>query len=160
MGKIAKAGILTFMLSAVALMAGSLSFAGQLIEPTRTLGGPENTWGGLTVFSEPPQLAVYFDGEKVGTTPLWLRHVVTGPHKLKIEEAEKDVHVEKGKTARIGLFKGSFVTFSAVKEEKAASEAPKEAPPQTSFAAPTTEEQRSSDLSLWERYINGSLNHF
>jgi hypothetical protein len=160
MGQIAKVGILTFMLAAEALVAGSWSLGGELIEPTRTLGGPEKTWGGLTVFSEPPQMDVYLDGEKVGITPLWLRQVEAGPHKLKIKEAEKDVRVEKGKTARIGLFKGSFVTFSEVKEEKAAAEPPKEEPPQTSSAAPTTEENRSSDLSLWERYVNGSLKHF
>jgi PEGA domain len=160
MGKIGKVGILTVMLAAAALMAGSWSFAGELIEPTRTLGGPEKPWGSLNVFSEPPRMDVYLDGEKVGATPLWLRQVEAGPHKLKVEESEKDVQVEKGKAARIGLFKGSFVTFSAVKEEKAASEAPKEEPPQTSLATPTTEEQTSRDLSLWERYVNGSLKHF
>lgn len=59
---------------------------GELIEPTRTLGGPEKTWGGLTVFIEPPQMVVYLDGEKAGTTPLWLRQVEAGPHKLKIKK--------------------------------------------------------------------------
>ena len=61
-------GILTLMVAALSLMAGFRSFAGELVEPTRTLGSPED-WGGLTVFSEPPQLDVYLDGER-WTTPV------------------------------------------------------------------------------------------
>jgi hypothetical protein len=132
----------------------------ELIQPTRTLGGPEKTWGGLTVFSEPPQLVVYLDGEKAGTTPLWLRQVEAGPHKLKIGEVEKDIRVSGGKTARIGLFKGSFVTFSEVEEKKAAPEPVKEAERRRPPVAPPPEEPKSEDLTLWEKFVNGTLKHF
>ena len=158
MRKIARAGLLTFVLTV--MVAVSPSFGGELIEPTRTLGGPEKNWGGLTVFSEPPQLDVYLDGEKVGTTPLRLREVQTGLHKLRIKDTEKDVHVSKGRTARIGLFKGSFVTFSEVEEKKAAPERLKEAERQRPTMAQSLEEPKTEDLSLWEKFVNGSLKHF
>jgi hypothetical protein len=158
MGKIAKVGILMIVLALVGAM--SPSFGAELIQPTRTLGGPEKTWGGLTVFSEPPQLDVYLDGEKVGTTPLWLRQVEAGFHKLKVGGTEKDFRVSKGKTARIGLFKGSFVTFSETEEKKAAPEPVKEAEREPSTLAQPPEEPKTEDLSLWEKFVNGTLKHF
>jgi hypothetical protein len=75
------------------------------------------------VFSEPPQMVVYMDGEKAGTAPpLWLQRVEAGTHKLRIGEVEKDTRVSERKTARIGLFKGSFVAFSEVEQKEAAPE--------------------------------------
>jgi hypothetical protein len=150
----------TLLLFVAAFAFAAPCLGSELIEPTRTLGGPEKTWGGLTVFSEPPQLAVYLDGEKVGTTPLRLRQVETGSHKLKIEEVEKDIRVSEGKTARIGLFKGSLVTFSEVEDQKAAPEPLKEAERQRPPMARPPEELKTEDLTLWEKFVNGTLKHF
>ena len=160
MGRISKVGILTLILAASGLMAWSWCFGDELIQPTRTLGEPEKSWGSLTVFSEPPELDVYLDGEKVGPTPLWLRQVETGPHKVKINETEGDVRVEKGKAARIGLFKGSFVTFSQVEEKKAAPEPARETRSQPLSVPQPLQKAEKEDLTLWERFVNGSLKHF
>lgn len=160
MRNIAKVRVLMVTLTTMLLMAGSQSFGDELIDPTRTPGDPEKTWGGLTVFSEPPQLDVELDGKKVGTTPLRLRQVETGLHKLKIKEIEKDVHVKEGKIVRIGLFKGTFVAFSEVEQEKPASE-PLEGVRSRLRSLPQPEPEADLEgLTLWERFVNGSLKHF
>jgi len=135
-------------------------FAGEVIEPTRTLQEPGKTWGGLTVFSEPPQLDVYLDGEKVGKTPLWLREVQAGPHTLKIASAETSVHVEKGKRLKIGLFKGTLVTSSEQEKEKPRFQQRLKEREAIPTSQGQEEREKSEDLSLWEKFVNGSLKHF
>jgi len=50
-----KASASAFFTSCVVLLFGlTWGLAGEVIEPTRTLQDPGKTWGGLTVFSEPP----------------------------------------------------------------------------------------------------------
>jgi hypothetical protein len=49
--RIGKVGLLTVLSILMALSTVSLTCEAELIEPTRTRGGPEKAWGGLTVFS-------------------------------------------------------------------------------------------------------------
>ena len=144
----------------ILLSAISVCFGGELIEPTRTPQDTEKTWGGLTVFSEPPQIEVYLNGEKVGRTPLWLRKVETGLHKIKIGPAETSVRIGKDERVKVGFFKGAFVMgLEPIKEKpKAAPQVEKQA------AAPpggqSEEKEKREDLTLWEKYVNGTLKHF
>jgi hypothetical protein len=68
--------------------------------------------------------------------------------------------VEKGKTARVGLFKGSFVIFSQVEEKKAAPEPARETQSRSISVPQPPEEPKKEDLTQWERFVNGSLKHF
>ena len=153
-------GALSVFFCCIALSAITFSFGAELIEPTRTLQEPGKSWGGLTVFSEPPQLEVYLDGERVGRTPLWLREVETGPHTLKIASAETSVHVEKGKRVKIGLFKGTLVTGSEQEKEKPRPQQQLKERDTIPTSQGQEEREKSDDLSLWEKFVNGSLKHF
>jgi PEGA domain len=156
-----KAAASAFFTSCVVLLFGlTWGLAGEVIEPTRTLQDPGKTWGGLTVFSEPPQLDVYLDGEKAGKTPLWLREVQTGSHTLKIGSAETSVRVEEGKRLKIGLFKGNLVTSSESQREKPKPERQLKQPATVPESQGQEERENLEDLSLWEKFVNGSLKHF
>ncbi len=152
--------VITFFFFCMMLSAITASFAGDLLEPTRTLQEPGKSWGDLTIFSEPPQLDVYLDGAKIGNTPLWLRQIETGVHTVRIGDAETSVLVEKDEGVRIGLFKGSFVKSAAPEKQK-----PKLAPPrQETGLVPTPtqaeEQKRHEDLTSWEKFVNGTLKSF
>jgi len=88
---------------------GVIGFAEELIPPSRTLQNAKEAYGKLTVASEPPGLEVFLDGSKIGQTPIWLKQVKPGPHKLRVKQAETDIFVKPDKTLQISLFKGSFV---------------------------------------------------
>ena len=154
------AAFVLFSCCVVVSVGLSCGFAGELIEPTRTLQEPGKTWGGLTIFSEPPQLDVYLDGEKVGRTPLWLREIQAGPHTLKIASAETSLRVDQGKRLKIGLFKGRFVTGSVQEKEKPRAQEPVKERGTVPASQEDEESQKSEDLSLWEKFVNGTLNHF
>jgi hypothetical protein len=116
--------------------------------------------GSVTVFSEPPELEVFLDGSKVGQTPLWLERVSQGLHKLRVKDIETEIHLEAGKGLRVGLLKGDFVVFP--EKERKLQERPAERKMVTEAQAPveTVEKRRRRDLTLWERFVNGTLNHF
>ncbi len=139
----------------------ALCFGGQLIEPTRTLQEAGEIPGRLTVFSEPPQLDVLLDGLKVGKTPVWLKNVKPGFHTLQIKDSDKEIYVKEGKTLRVGLFKGSFVTLpekEKVLQKQAHVEGKK--PDEVSKMTETPEQERRRDLTLWERFVSGTSGHF
>ncbi len=143
------------------LLSGvSICFGGELIEPTRTLQEVGKTWGGLAIFSEPPQLEVYLNGEKAGRTPLWIRQVETGPHTIKIADAETIVHIGKNEKLTLGLFKGSLVIRSESKKTQPAVENRMERPAAASYSRLSEDEERKLDLTNWEKFINGTLKHF
>ena len=153
-------GKITALFFCILILTLSVCSGGELIEPTRTLQEAGKTWGGLTIFSEPPQLEIYLDGEKVGQTPLWLRKVETGLHTIKIGPAETRVRIEKDKKLKVGFLKGSFVTSS-----EPAKETPKVSQPLDQQAVAPPQEQaggdeRTEDLTSWEKFVNGSLKHF
>ena len=160
MKTILKLGRAAGLFSCILLSAISVCFGVELIEPTRTLQEAGRTWGSLTIFSEPPQLEVYLDREKVGRTPLWLRKVEAGLHKIKIGPAETSVRVGKDERIKAGFFKGSFLVSSEAAKEKPNTvkqlEKQAVAPP----GGQSEEEEKREDLSLWEKYVNGTLKHF
>ena len=153
-------GTIAGLFLCVLVLTLSVCFAGELIEPSRTLQEAGRTWGSLTIFSEPPQLEVYLDREKVGQTPLWLRKVETGLHTIKVAHAETSVRVEKDERIKVGFFKGSFVISSEPTKEKPKVvqqlERQTVAPPR----GQSEEEEKRKDLTLWEKYVNGTLKHF
>ena len=73
--KSVKSGAMAFIALIAVVIGTEICGGDELIEPTRELGGIEKEWGGLTLFSEPPQMDVYLDGKKLGRTPLWLHQV-------------------------------------------------------------------------------------
>jgi hypothetical protein len=148
-------------IAAMGLATVSICSGGELIAPTRTLQEPTIAWGGLTVFSEPPRLEVYLDGKKVGRTPVWLKHVQAGFHKLMVEHAETDIYLEPGVMVQLSLYKGSFITLPREKKE-AEKEAGVEGerPTETRKAAPAPGEEQATDLTPWEKFTNGTLRHF
>jgi hypothetical protein len=91
------------------LSATPISLGEELIPPSRTLQDVKEAYGKLTVASEPSGLEVFLDGSKIGLTPVWLKQVKPGPHKLRVRQAETDIFVKSGKILQISLFKGSFV---------------------------------------------------
>ena len=69
--------------------------------------------------------------EKCGAAhPSWLRQVEATLHTLKIDDMATDVQIIEGKTARIGLFKGSLVAVSEEAEETDAPKTPEKMKPQ------------------------------
>jgi hypothetical protein len=155
-----KFGVLSLLSFLVVLFGMAICGGDELIEPSRKLGESEKPWGGLTLFSEPPEMEVYVDGKKVGKTPVWLRQIKAAEHVLQIGGIKTSIQIKKEKTLRIGLFKGSLVRFSEVKLHVAPPETTKEKKPQHSAPRQQAEQQKKEDLTLWDRYINGSLNHF
>jgi PEGA domain len=155
-----KQAVSVSLFCSIVFLAFTNCFGAELIEPTHTLREPEKAWGGLTIFSEPPQIEIYLDGEKVGLTPLWLREVETGPHTIKIGHAETSVRVDKDQRLKVGLFKGSFVISSESQKEKPKVEQNNQEVGLTPTPPRSEEERRHEDLSLWEKFINGTLKHF
>jgi hypothetical protein len=155
-------GIPLFSLCLLILCLAPLRGAGdELIPPSRTLQEPGSTWGGLTVFSEPPQLEVYLDGKKVGETPVWLKHVKAGFHRLRVEHSETDIYLEPGGSIELSLYKGSFINLAREKrkgEKETGVEA--ERPTEHGKAAEAPKEPRDTDLTPWEKFINRTLRHF
>ena len=134
-----------------------ISLGGEgLIAPTRSLEGHQEALGRLTVVSEPPGLEVFFDGSEIGQTPVWMKEVKPGSHKIRVRRSETNVYVETGKTLTLSFFKGSFIV---VPEEK---EAGKELAPKPGKVAEgrkrvkRREEESPRDLTPWEPFLNGT----
>ena len=155
-----KTGVSMALFSAIMLLAITYCFGAELIEATRTPTEPGKAWGGLTIFSEPPQIEIYLDGEKVGLTPLWMREVETGPHTIKIGHAQTTVRVDKDQRLKVGLFKGSFVISSESQKEKPKVEQNRQEAGSMPAPPRTEEKQRSEDLTIWEKFVNGTLKSF
>jgi hypothetical protein len=136
--------------------------AGELLAPTRGLQDAGKEWGNLTVLSEPPGLAVFLDDSKIGHTPLWQEKIDLGFHKLRVKDSETELVIKKGKTLRMGLFKGSFITLPEEKREVLVDKPSKKTSKTVDLEKKQehTENQKRGDLTLWEKYIDGSLPHF
>ena len=145
----------------ILLGAAALSYGGELIEPTRTLQDAGERWGKLVVFSEPPEFNVFLDGSKVGQTPVWLERVKEGTHKLQIKDLEEEIYVKEGRRLMVGLFNGRFITRreEEKKEGMQAAPAKKEPAPTLEEEAPS-EKEKETDLSRWEKFVNGTLKSF
>ena len=145
----------------ISALAGPMTSIAELIEPTRTLHGASKTTGNLTILSEPPDLEVTLDDSHIGNTPIFLRRLESGIHKLRIQESETDVYVEPDETVQISLFKGEFIILPAAKKEPVKRQGPKEKKVNEARNIPLTPpaEQKKA-LTPWEQFVDGSLNHF
>jgi PEGA domain len=142
-------------------LLGSFCVASDLIAPTRTLQGGTEERGVLTVFSEPPQLEVFLDGNKAGETPLWLTEVKAGWHTVRIAEKETRFYLGPEKVLEVGLFKGSFITLPEKKEEhKKPQKVEHHAGTAPAKTRQPSEEQKKEELTRWELFVNGTLRHF
>jgi len=90
---------------------------GELIEPTRTLDGKGRQVGYLSVFSEPPKMAVYLDGKQIGATPLSAHVVSAGKHLLRVGDVEKELFVLPGKALRYSIHKGRLIRLPEKKKK-------------------------------------------
>jgi hypothetical protein len=90
---------------------------GELIPPTRTLKSAEKLPGELSVFSEPSGLDVFLDHLKIGKSPILSMKVTPGTHSLKVGDSKTQIDVMPGKSLRLSLFKGRFITLKAQKKE-------------------------------------------
>lgn len=108
-------------------LTASFSLSEELIPPSRTLQDAKEAYGKLTVVSEPPGLNVFLDNSKIGKTPIWLKQVKPGSHKLRVMHSETYIRVEPNTTLQVSFFKGSFTVRAEKGEDKQPS--PKEKRP-------------------------------
>ena len=82
--------------------------AGQTI----TLNNPLPIYGSLIVDGSPADVAVYVDGKKVGTSPLFVSELLIGTHKIRLE---KDGYDQQEKTVQIAENQESMLDFTLIK---------------------------------------------
>ena len=82
--------------------------AGQTI----TLNNPLPIYGSLIVDGSPADVAVYVDGKKVGTSPLFVSELLIGTHKVSLE---KDGYDKQEKTVQIAENQESMLEFTLAK---------------------------------------------
>ena len=163
-------GFLNFILVAifVFLFVNIPLSPAELIEPTQTLKGEQETKGRLTVLSEPPGLKITLDGDSIGKTPVFMVEVDSGIHTLRVKDSETDILVEPGKTVKISLFKNEFILIP-VRETKVETEAKVEVKTQTREKRPErprdpiqtrNEENRRQTIKRFNNYIDGTKEHF
>ena len=140
----------------------------ELVEPTRTLQGEQETVGRLTVLSEPPGLKITLDGNSLGKTPAFLVEVEAGIHSLRVKGSETDIYIEPGKTLKISLYKEEFILIpvSERKVEKKPVIEVKEETREAGFTKPRdpvkdqAEKNRREANERWDRFINGTKPFF
>ncbi len=109
--------LLPFVTGVFILLYWSLPAISELIEPTRTLNGNKKHIGHLSVFSEPPKMTVYLDGEKIGTTPVVSHTVSSGKHLLHVGKVEKEFYILSGESQRYSIHKGRLIQIPAKKKQ-------------------------------------------
>jgi hypothetical protein len=143
------------------LFIADLSLAADLIEPSRTLQGSPAAEGNLSVGSEPPGLNVTLDDKLIGKTPIFLDNVKSGIHQLQVKDSETKIYIEPGATFQISLFRGEFVKIPSAEKEPSEQQALKEnKAAETHNIQPSPEKEPKNNLTDWEKFTNGSLNHF
>ena len=112
------------------LLTYNLSFASDLIEPTRTLSGMGHNVGKLSVFSDPPGLDVRINGTSVRENPVEIQAVEPGVHVIQVKDSEIEIYVNPGKSIKLSWFKGAFIEIPVEVEEdrKQQNEEKKEVP--------------------------------
>ena len=147
----------------VFLIANFSTLHAELIGPTRTLEGEQQTTGRLTVLSEPPGLEITLNGNSLGKTPAFLVEVESGIHSLRVENSETDILIEPGKILKISLYKDKFI-FIPVAEKMAEKQPEIGVKGEASEARITGskspeqigEEKRRQAQDRWQRFIDGS----
>lgn len=86
----------------------TLQSAGQTI----TLNNPLPIYGSLIVDGSPADVAVYVDGKKVGTSPLFVCELLIGTHTIRLE---KDGYDQQEKTEQIAENQESMLDFTLTK---------------------------------------------
>jgi hypothetical protein len=109
--------IVFFMVVFVYLTMQPIAVCADLIEPTRTLKSQEEPMGTLTVFSEPPELDVVLDGNKIGKTPVIALEVRAGDHVVRIKDTRKEVSILPGSSVQLSLYKDSLIVIPEKKLE-------------------------------------------
>lgn len=125
-----------------------LTIAAELIEPTRSLRGGDESVGKLSVTSDPPKLDVILDGVKIGKTPIILRDIKPGLHVLRIRDSEKEFIAESGKPFHLSWHNGSFIVAPPkenkrpIPEKQQEAKAPAETPPPQRQSSEQKDEHR------------------
>ena len=109
--------LLPFVTGVFILLCGPLPALSELIEPTRTLKGNEKHTGHLSVFSEPPKMNVYLDGQKIGITPVVSHAVSPGKHLLHVGKVEKEFYILSGESQRYSIHKGRLIQIPVKKKQ-------------------------------------------
>jgi hypothetical protein len=143
------------------LLIADLSAASDLIEPSRTLKTAANEPANLDVLSEPPNLDVTLDDTFIGKTPIFLPDVKPGTYQLRVRDSETTIYVEPGSTLRISLFKGEFINIPVKKPEPVVQQPSEEKKvPEARISEQAFRKAQENQLSPWDRFVNGSSNHF
>ena len=118
--------LVTFFFAGVLLFLNTPVLKAGLIEPTRTLNEPTEEMGKLSVYSEPPGLAVTLDGRDIGKTPIIEEKIGAGSYKLQIKNSETEIFITPAQSAEISWFKGTFIEIPPKKQHR-----PPPTPPET-----------------------------
>jgi hypothetical protein len=146
------------LLSVCIVFCWQLAFGADLISPTRSLDGPPMTVGQLSVFSEPPEMAVSIDGRQAGSTPLIDLQLEEGVYSVRIDRDETEVKVSAGKSARVSYFKGRFITTSRRSAPEAADRAASdESAPQRPAAPVAGDTERPQSPFYWPLNPKGPI---
>jgi hypothetical protein len=89
----------------------------ELIEPTRGLKDSAQKPGNLSVFSEPPGLQVFLNSSFMGKTPARLQNLEPRDYKLRIGDAETQIHIRSEQTQHVSFFKGNFIIIPLVQKK-------------------------------------------
>lgn len=138
------------------LMLAILCFGEELIAPTRTLKEGGQAWGRLAVFSEPPELDVLINEEKVGRTPLWLDKIKAGFYVLKVGGKQTEITVSENGYLKIGLFRGTFIALPEDEKEINKPTVAEKSRDQAQKVTVDPDAQKARDLTMWEVLIGGS----
>jgi hypothetical protein len=115
----------------------------------------------LDVLSEPPGLDVTLDNTLIGKTPIFIKNVKSGAYQLRIKVTETTIYVEPGATLQISLFKGEFINIPVTEQAPERQPAIKEKKINESrINQQVSKEEQRNKLNSWDRYIDGSSNHF
>ena len=140
------------------LLIHNLSFASDLIEPTRTLSSPAENTGELSIFSEPPELDVNMDGTRIGKTPVVGQKVEPGIHVLRVKDSATEIYVEPGKSAKLSWFKGAFIEIpTEVKERRKQQSEEKKEIPHIKMSEPSVEKKEKPDPLYWPLNPKGPI---
>ena len=143
-----------------AALSYSAGEGSQLIAPTRSLEEAGKAAVRVTVFSEPPGLNVFLDGSDVGKTPLWLDQVEPGTHQLRIKDIEREIYLKPRQPLKVGLFKGSFIMLPGEEKQITTDEQTGRKVKEAGGHPAPTETRKREDLTMWERFLNGTLPYF
>ena len=128
----------------------ALLMAAGLIEPTRTIeNGSVLQMGKLSVFSEPPEMEITLDGEKIGATPLIYKDVAPGSHILKIKDTETEINVKPGEPLRFSWVEGAFREIPIEEKEKPTQQKPEQ---ETAKKGKKSQEREQKEIELQPLY--------